>query len=487
MNPKPEPGSSTASGALADRPPVVVVGGGISGLAAAWQLKRDGVPVRLLEASDRVGGKIVTTEFLGRRVDEAADAFLARVPHGIELANELGLGDELIEPGARKAQVWTPIGLQRLPEPHALGIPLDPGAVEAMLGAEAGRAVAADLARTEPDPVRPDDTIGSLVRRRLGDRIHEVLVDPLIGSINAGDTDQLDLAASQPQILAAAQAGPSLAGSFQKLAASRRVDAPVFHAFEGGMATLTDALAEALSDIITVEADVTAIRSSGLAPAANLVIEVADGPNVAASAVVLATPAPVAARLVAASFGDAANLLHQTPMASVTMVALAYPANTVGADSDLSGFVVPRSDPSLTITACSYATHKWPHLVEPSEPDSPSSAEAGPIDLLRVSVGHTGDSVTPALADSEIVRIVLDDLRTAIGLQAEPLAHRITRWPASFPQYTAGHLDRLAQAEGILNPAGVFLSGMSYRGIGIPANIDAGRSAAVSAVLFLLD
>lgn len=449
--------------------PVIVIGGGIAGLAAAWQLYRDGMPVRLIEAADQVGGKIRTTEFAGRMVDHAADAFLARVPHGIELAEALGLTDQLISPSARKAQVWAD-GLQPLPEPNVLGIPLDRDAAEALLGAEAAEALDADLARTDPDPVRADDTIGSLVRRRLGDRIHEALVDPLIGAINAGDTDDLSLAASSPQILAAAEAGPSLVASFQRQAAGRKSDAPVFHSFEGGMYTLIDALAAELSDVITTGAAVTEIDEL---PEGGLRLTLSTDEVIATPAVVLTVPAPIAADLLT-DWSGAAESLAAIPLVSVTLVTLAYPAGTLSAPPELSGFVVPRSDPALTITACSFATNKWPHL-------------GGDVELLRVSVGHGRDQISPALDDQELLALVRADVATATGIDAEPIDVRISRWPKAFPQYLTGHLDRLAAAEGSLNPAGVFLAGMSYRGIGIPANIDQGRTAAVSAILHVLD
>ena len=449
--------------------PVVVVGGGIAGLSAAWQLQRDGMPVHLYEAADQVGGKVRASSLAGRHVDEAADAFLARVPHGIELAAELGLSAQLISPAARKAQVWANGELTSLPEPHVLGIPLERDAAEALLGTEAADALDADLARTDADPVRDGDTIGSLVRRRLGDRIHEALVDPLIGAINAGDTDDLALHASSPQILAAANAGPSLIGALRKMKARSDPDAPVFHSFEGGMRVLVDALAEALGDGITTGVGVTELTSL---PGGATQLALSTGETVTAPAVVLACPAPAAAALTT-GWADASRDLAAIPLVSVTLITLAYPAGTVEVPAELSGFVVPRTA-DLHITACSYATQKWPHL-------------GGDVDLLRVSVGHGRDQLTPSLPDDELVERVRADLQTAIGLGAEPTDVRISRWERAFPQYVVGHLDRLHQIEGQLNPDGVFLAGMGYRGIGIPACIDQGRSAAVEAILYVLD
>ena len=294
--------------------PVVVVGGGIAGLAAAWQLKRDGMAVHLYECADQIGGKVRSSEFAGQVVDEAADAFLARVPHGIELATELGLADRLISPSARKAQVWTDNGLMALPEPHVLGIPLERASVEALLGVEAADALEADLARTEPDPVRQDDTIGSLVRRRLGDRIHEALVDPLIGAINAGATDDLALSASSPQILAAANAGPSLIGALRRMKAGSDPEAPVFHSFVGGMRVLVDALEASLEGCITTGVGVDALDHL---PGGALRVCLSNGEVVVAPAVVLACPAPAAAELTS-DWPNASADLAAIPLVSVT-------------------------------------------------------------------------------------------------------------------------------------------------------------------------
>jgi len=456
--------------------PVVVVGGGIAGLSAAWQLKRDGMAVHLYEATANVGGKVRSSEVAGRMVDEAADAFLARVPHGIELATELGLADQLISPSARKAQVWGPAGLTPLPEPNVLGIPLERASAKALLGAEAADAVEYDLARTEPDPVRTDETIGSLVRRRLGDRIHEALVDPLIGAINAGDTDELSLVASSPQIFAAANAGPSLIDSLRKMKARSDPAAPVFHSFVGGMRVLVDALAASLEGRITTGIGVDALdpRVDG-----GLQVTLSSGRVINAPAVILACPAPAAAALTTA-WPNATTGLAAIPLVSVTLVTLAYPAGTVQVDAALSGFVVPRDNGAIKITACSYSHQKWPHL-------GAGVGAAPDVDLLRVSVGHGRDQTTPALPDDELLALIRADLATAIGLHANPIDARIARWDNAFPQYVAGHTERLSQIEGELNPSGVFLAGMGYRGIGIPACIDQGRSAGVDAILHVLD
>ena len=332
---------------------VVVVGSGVAGLAAAWQLARDGMDVHVYERDQVVGGKVRSSTFAGRVVDEASDAFLARVPHGVELARELGIADQLIAPTARRAHVWSN-GLWPLPEPNVLGIPLEPTAAEALLGTEAARALQADLDRTSPDPVRDDDTIGSLVRRRVGDRVHEALVDPLIGAINAGNTDELSLAASSPQILAAASAGPSLVRALRAMTPERSADTPVFHSFVGGMRVLIEALEHSLEGRITTGVGVQAVEPL---PDGSLRVSLSTGGWVGVDAVILACP-PRAAAEIAGAWPAAGRDLAAIPLVSVTLVTLAYSVGTLdpSAVGGFSGFVVPRSDPSLRITACSYAS-----------------------------------------------------------------------------------------------------------------------------------
>ena len=246
-------------------------------------------------------------------------------------------------------------------------------------------------------------------------------------------------------------------------------DAPVFHSFVGGMRVLVDALEASLEGNITTGVGVDALDRL---PDGALRITLSNGEVIAAPAVVLACPAPAAAALTT-QWSDASTDLDAIPLVSVTLVALAYPTGTVDVPSELSGFVVPRTA-DLRITACSYAMQKWPHL-------------GGDIDLLRVSVGHGRDQETPALPDDQLIAVILADLEAAIGITAEPTDVRISRWEQGFPQYVVGHTERLGHIEGQLNPDGVFIAGMGYRGIGIPACIDQGRSAGVDAILHVLE
>lgn len=446
----------------ADDKPVVVIGGGITGLAAGFELHNAGVPFVVLEASGRTGGKILTTDFAGRPVDEGGDAFLARVPWATDFARELGLGDQLISPEARSAAIWAD-GLHALPSPNVLGIPLDPDTVAGGLLSEgAADAVRADLARTDPDPVQTDDTVGSLIRRRLGDEVHERLVDPLLGAINAGDTDRLALDAASPQLAAAAAKGPSLIQGLLDARKGSDPTAPVFHSLPSGVQTLADAAAAVISGHIRCDAPVTSID-------ADRTVRLGDE-AIAASAVVLAVPADAGAALVRA-WPVATKVYDSVELVSVALLTLAYRPEDVPVDhAAMSGFLVPRSE-HPTITACSFASSKWPHLGDD-------------LVILRVSVGHASADDIALAPDDEILATVTADLETTLGITARPAHVRITRWARSWPQYSPGHLDRVQAIETALHPTGVFPVGMAFRGIGIPACINQGRSAARLAAAF---
>jgi oxygen-dependent protoporphyrinogen oxidase len=304
------------------------------------------------------------------------------------------------------------------------------------------------------------------VRRRLGDEVLDRLVAPLVGSIYAGDSDRLSLQVSAAQLAAARDHDPR-DPSLVRAAAALRAEAvdsgrPVFLAPAGGMGRVVDALAAALGDEVRAGTPVAAIAPAGSAWR----IEPA---GVAADAVVVATPAFAAGPLLAPLAPDAAGFLAGIGHASVALVALAVPRDGIERQLDGSGFLVPRSA-GLLLTACSWVTTKWPHLdVDPS------------VALLRASVGHDRDDRALTLSDEELVAGVLADLRTTMGLRAEPAEVRISRWPRSFPQPRPGHLAAVADAEAALarRSPRLAMSGAWARGVGLPACIRGARAAAV--------
>ncbi len=446
---------------------VAVVGAGITGLVAARDLARAGLEVSLIEP-DQPGGKLRTTPFAGGQLDEAADAFLARAPEGVDLCRELGLDGDLVSPALRRAYVWSRGELRLLPQAQVLGVPtdLDELAASGIVSPEGLERARRDL--TDP-LVAPagDVAIGGLMRDRLGDEVAERLVDPLVGGINAGDTDHLSLAATVPQLAAAANSGlPSLieACRAQRDAVIDR-SAPVFFAPHGGMGALATAV---LDDALRLGVALVTGRAVGLERerrAWRVALE--GGRALAADAVLLATPAGPAAGMLRPHAPGAAALLADIPYASVAIVSIAVDRARIERELDGSGYLVPRAE-GRTITACSWTSAKWAHLGEDGTA------------WLRASVGRDGDDRALALGDDALVAAVLTDLADTMALRGAPAAVRVTRWPASFPQYRPGHLDRVEEIEADLAVASprVAVAGAALRGLGVPACIRQGRAAA---------
>jgi protoporphyrinogen/coproporphyrinogen III oxidase len=449
---------------------LAVVGAGISGLTAAWEGCKRGARVAVLDAADRPGGKLRTSPFDGVALDEGADAFLARVPEAVELCTELGIDAALVSPATGAAYVRLDGALRRLPTEQLLGVPTDLGALAA-----SGLLSPAGAERARLDLVRPDDrpagdeSVGALVRRRLGDEVLDRLVAPLVGSIYAGDCDRLSLQVSATQLAAARDLDPA-DPSLVRAAAALRAQAtdhgaPAFLAPAGGMGRLVDALVGALGDDLRCGTGVTAVEPAG----ARWRLEPA---GITADAVVLAAPAFATAPLLDPLVPEAAAFLAGVGHASVALVALAVPRAGIDRELDGSGFLVPRSEGRL-LTACSWVTSKWPHVgTDPS------------VTLLRASVGHDGDDRALALPDDALLAGVLDDLRTTMDLVAAPSAVRVTRWANSFPQPRPGHLAAVAAAEEALARRSHRLAatGAWARGVGIPACIRGARAAAAQAL-----
>lgn len=426
-----------------------VVGGGITGLTAAWALVQ-GEPdaeVTVFEPG-RLGGKLLTTPFAGRLVDEGADAFLARVPSGQELCEELGVGSELTSPATGRAYVAVGSELHPLPPGLVLGVPTD---TDALRGSALVGPATIERVRDEPgrhgEPLRPDEdpSVGELVRTRLGDEVLERLVGPLVGGINAGDADRLSVRAVAPQLAAAAERSGSLV---EGLRAAPTAEGPVFWTLPGGMAALVGAL-------------VGALEQAGVRFVAEAVDDLG---GLGAGGVVVATPARSAAALVG---GEAATVLRSIDHSSPVLVSLALDAGAVRHPLDASGFLVPRAEGRL-LTACTFASTKWTHL-----------ARDGDV-LLRASAGRYGDDRAIDTDDDALVAQLLADLDDLLGLDGAPFEVRVSRWRDGFPQYEPGHLARVAAVEDDLRARlpHVAVAGAVLYGIGIPSCIRSGRAAA---------
>ncbi|MFI1971464.1 protoporphyrinogen oxidase [Streptomyces cinnamoneus] len=450
---------------------VVVIGGGISGLAAAHRLLAGGVRVTLLEASGRLGGKLLAGRIADVPVDLGAESMLARRPEAVELARAVGLGDRLQPPATATAGIWSRGGLRPMPKGHMMGVPGDlaPLAASGVLSDEGVARVArdAELPRTE---VGDDVAIGEYVAGRMGREVVDRLVEPLLGGVYAGDPYRISLRAAVPQLFEIARTHRSLiegVREFQERAAGRQTAAgPVFMGVDGGIGTLPGAVADAVraagGEILT-NAPVAGLERG---PEGWRVV--LDGRTLTADAVVLATPASPTARLLAPHARAAADDLASVEYASMALVTLAFRRRDVAGLPAGSGFLVPPVD-GRKIKASTFASQKWGWI-----------ADAGPdVFVLRTSIGRFGDEEDLGREDAELVALSLADLGEAVGLAASPVESVVTRWDGGLPQYPVGHLARVARVrEHVARLPGLRVCGAAYDGVGIPACVSSGRRAA---------
>jgi len=489
-------------------PLVAVIGGGMAGLSAAWELVTgaDGAAPRVvvLEAGPRLGGKVRSTEFCGRTVDLAADAFLARRPEATTLCDELGLTDALVAPGASGASLWSRGRLRMMPDGVNLGVP-----TRAWPMIRSGILGPAGLVRAGLDLVLPhagdpgataDRSVGDIVGSRLGHQVVERLVDPLVGGIHAGGVDDLSAESTFPPLLAADRRPGSLiralrqpAGPGQAPSAPRPVPGaappPVFWSLEGGNARLPAELAAALAARGVAAHTGVAVESMERLPGGGTgatwrLALAGDAAGVAGSegpsdslraldvdAVVVAVPAGQASGLLGDHAPVASSLLADIELASVTVITLSMPAGAIRSPLVGTGFLVPRTSPvagrTALITGCTYLSRKWSGLARPED------------ELVRLSVGRLGDDRPDSLDDDELTSTVVAELSAVLDVAAPPRASLVTRWHGAFPQYRVGHLDRTATIEqAVAELPGVAVAGSTYRGVGIPAVVGNGRTAA---------
>lgn len=441
------------------KPSVAVVGGGIAGLCAAFDLHNAGCAVTVFEASDLWGGKIQSSPVGDRMVDSGPDTFLARVEPGHKLALELGLGDQLTSPVAPvPAYIHRDSQLHELPKGTFMGIPTDLDLFsQTSLISQAGIRRASEDLTLPATPISGDVSVGEYCRARVGDEVTDRLIDPLLGGINASQIDRLSLASGSPQIAAAAAAGPSLITELAKM--QERIgsslgsadDAPVFYGLEGGIATLIDALVDRLAG-----ADMrlgTQVQS--LADLAEF------------DRIILGTPAPVTSALLAPISPSASTALSEIEYASVAQVTVELAIDKISPILDASGVLFPRID-GMILTACTWFSTKWAHYARPNSV------------LVRLTSGRFGDDRAMVLADDKLVSHLMAELGTVFDIEAPPTATRVHRWVDALPQYTPGHAKRVETAlQSLEADAGhIQLVGASYNGIGIPACIASGRAAA---------
>jgi protoporphyrinogen/coproporphyrinogen III oxidase len=472
--PDPQRPAGSNGPAPDDVPTVVVVGAGISGLAAAWALA--GSPSRprvvVLEGAARVGGKLALGEVGGLQVDVGAESLLARRPEALALAEDAGLGDLLEHPRPVGAAIWSGGALRPLPPRTLMGVPSGDQGLDGLLGPGEVATVRAEPSGSWTGAVGDVD-VASFVASRVGQAVVDRLVEPLLGGVYAGRADQLSLRATMPALWPAARDGRSVVATAAAASSpAPPTDAsprPVFAGIRGGVGRLPLALVDALRargvEVVT-GATVRRLERSVRG------WRVVHGPTVAeqvvpADGVVLAVPAASTSRLLADQAPTAAQALAQVPYASMAIVTVVLPrAGTTELPG--SGFLVPPGD-GTRVKAATFSSTKWEWL----------DRAAGDRLVLRASVGRYGQADELQHTDGELVRAVLEDLRAVLGPLPEPLDAAVTRWGGGLPQYTVGHLDRVVTIRrDVASLPAVAVCGAAYSGVGIPACIASGTAAA---------
>ncbi|MEV6205360.1 protoporphyrinogen oxidase [Streptomyces sp. NPDC051771] len=430
---------------------VIVIGGGISGLAAAWSL-RGRAEATVLEADDRIGGKLRTGTLAGVPVDEGAESLMALRPEAVDLAQAVGLGADLRDPAPGPVTLWSRGALRALPPGHVMGVPPDPSALEGTgLLSEPGLA---RLRQEETLPAPPlearDVSVAEYLTGRLGREAVDRLVEPLLGGVYAGEVDRLSLRSALGPVAALAGPGDSLLAALRDRPA--RPPRAAVRGVTGGTGRLAAAVARASGARIETGVRVTALRRAGGA----WQVATASSGVLTADAVVLAVPAHAAARLLAGLAPEAAEALGGVRHADTAVVSLAFPPGTEAGLPPGNGFLVPAVE-GRAVKAATYLSRKW-------------AWPAGGPCVVRASLGRAG--ATLPRSDAELTALALADLRAAAGPLPAPLATRVTRWPAGLPQYDTGHATRMARAHAALTDLPpLALCGAAHQGVGIAACI----------------
>lgn len=465
---------------------VVIVGGGISGLAAAEHLTGLGPQVRvtLLEAGPRLGGHIRTERRDGFVMEAGPDVLLAAKPAAIELARRVGLGGRLVgtSSGARGSYILTRRGLARMPDGMTGLVPsrARPFITTSLLSPATKLRVALEYV-IPPRRDDSDESVESFVVRRLGRGLFERFAEPLLSGISAGDGSRLSMATMFPQLRALEREhGGLIRGMIaaRSNAAASAAAAPPpspFVSFPEGLGELVDAVVRAIDERdplgervrLRTRSPVRGIRHGDADEA--FAIELATGATMYADAVIVAAPAYVASRILEPLEPALASRLGEIEYESTATVSLAFGRASVPRALDATGYVVPRAL-GRSVLACTWASAKF-------DGRAPNGYA-----LFRVFLGGAKRRLPDGASDDDLREIALREMREVMGIEATPVLCRVDRFDRAMPQYHVGHLDRVAAIQALAAQLpGAYLAGAAYGGVGIPDCVSSGERAAAAA------
>ena len=452
---------------------IAIVGGGITGLAAAYELATRRVPFQLFEASPRLGGIIRTEHVDGFTIEAGPDSILVQKPAALKLCEELGLASRLIATNPpRTAFILKDGRLHALPSPSVLGIPTTwRGVARYDLLSPLARVRLALEPFVRRGAARTDESVGSFFRRRFGADTVGAIAEPLLGGIHAGDIDALSIRSLFPRFVEAEAQDGSVIRSFRRGRRARaRNAAPAVSQGDGLFRSIIDGMEELVSTIERqlpsdsvrrrARVDTIASESKGWSVSVN-------GERLSSRVVLLACPSHVAADLLLPIDARCADLCREVPYVSTASVALAWPRSAIAHPLNGSGFVVARDPRGPRITACTWVSSKWS-----------GRAPAG-MALLRAFVGGSHDPAAVDLSDDELVELARHDLGPVLGIRDAPVLARVYRWRRAGAQHQVGQLARVSEIEQRLSQhRGIVVAGSGFRSVGIPDCVADGRGAA---------
>ncbi|YAL84541.1 protoporphyrinogen oxidase [Dermacoccaceae bacterium W4C1] len=452
---------------------IAVIGGGITALACADALVAAGHQVSILEATDRVGGKLRGASVAGRSIDVGAESMLWRHPRTRELFARLGLTPQ--HPSGASAALWSRGQLHPIPTRTVMGVPSDPDLAAGVLQDDELRRLRAAVA----SPIAADAALGEVVDASLGPAVTDRLVEPLLGGVYAGQARLLSMRACLPALAGVLDTGADLITAARAAlpAASAdpaRAPEPVFATATGGTHALVAQLRVALEAAgVQIEISSPVQRLERRGHGWRLSVGGARPANLDADAVVIATPAPAAADLLAEVEPAAAQQLSAIEYASMALATYAFEASDAAMFTDRTGLLVPPIE-GRVIKAATFSSSKWPWLAQ----------RDADLVFVRASIGRYGDTVQLQRTDEELLAAGLSDLAEALGTRLPaPVETHLQRWDGGLPQYAPGHLDRVEHLlAAVATQPGLAVAGAALHGVGIPACVADGQRAAAQVV-----
>jgi oxygen-dependent protoporphyrinogen oxidase len=440
-----------------------ILGGGISGLAAAWELAKAGQPAVLIEQDAALGGVIRTSIVQDCVIEAGPDSFLAAKPAALELIRELGLADQVIGSNDHLRVTYIRKHGRLIPMPDGLMMMIPtkllPVALSPLLGWGTKLRMGLEYFHSSP-PNAPERSVAQLVREHYGQEAVDYLAEPLLSGVYGGDPETLSANAVLGQFIELEKKYGSLTKGTLAVRAQRKGGpaGSLFKTLQGGLGQLIEALTRQLDGKID---RVTGAVVSLARSAEGWRIGLADGTAVEAARVILAVPAGPAAQIVAGLDAELAELLAAIPYNSSMTIALGYDRQTLGHPLDGFGFLIPKVE-RRKLVACTWVGTKFNHRVPPGKA------------VLRCFLGgaHIDEP------DETLIAAIREELRDLMGVTATPAFHTVQRWRKAMAQYTLGHQGRVRQIRGLAGRhAGLALAGNFLDGIGIPDCIRSGQAA----------